>query len=376
MRDPSSQRDQAAPHPTPQPQVDFKETLPSPSQIAPLIITSGKHAPRQPSRAGGFIKIVLGGLVGAVIAQLVIWWLPPPYRSDPLNLAHRVPANFHWLIPVEFRQNGLQVEGPPPAGSNIAEPAAGDPTVTEANGTDASQTPTDGVETPSGDGSESSSADAGSSNVVVPPEPGDEQYGVRNADVFSGLEIQAAVRDVQAAGARLAVAVELQRASLSQQWYRALENLAYRLTFANANDPTIVKQLEPIETLVRAAWTNDAQRLILLESQQRIWTASNSRLKAETPDGCLVIGEVLEVIARGPLFLTSIRLASGPKSVAVLSRIDPTARELNAYRPGDVIAVLGVLVNRPESDLIGFTGTEKHVVWGGRPIRLGPAPSP
>ena len=47
-------------------------------------------------------KIVLGGLAGVVIAQLILWWLPGNLRRDPFGLAPRLPAWLHWLRPDEL----------------------------------------------------------------------------------------------------------------------------------------------------------------------------------------------------------------------------------------------------------------------------------
>ena len=50
-------------------------------------------------------KVILGGVAGLAIGQLLLWWLPPPYRSDPLNLAERLPSQVDFLAP-----KGLRVE--------------------------------------------------------------------------------------------------------------------------------------------------------------------------------------------------------------------------------------------------------------------------
>ncbi len=49
-----------------------------------------------------FVKILLGGLAGIVIAQLILWWLPGNLRRDPLGLAPRLPTWLQWLRPADL----------------------------------------------------------------------------------------------------------------------------------------------------------------------------------------------------------------------------------------------------------------------------------
>ncbi len=46
-------------------------------------------------------KVVLGGLVGLVVAQLILWWLPGNLRRDPFGLADQLPARLKFLLPEE-----------------------------------------------------------------------------------------------------------------------------------------------------------------------------------------------------------------------------------------------------------------------------------
>src|SRR5690606_2655852 len=71
--------------------------------IAPLIARSGKNARRRRSLWSELVRIALGGLFGAILAQLVLWWLPAPYRRDPLGLAPRLPEALALLAPEDLR---------------------------------------------------------------------------------------------------------------------------------------------------------------------------------------------------------------------------------------------------------------------------------
>ena len=50
------------------------------------------------------VKIVLGGLAGLAIGQLILWWLPwDQYRRDPAKIGPKVARYAAWLVPEKFR---------------------------------------------------------------------------------------------------------------------------------------------------------------------------------------------------------------------------------------------------------------------------------
>jgi hypothetical protein len=56
-------------------------------------------------------KIVLGGIAGLTIAQLILWWMPwTKYRRDPFKLGPKVAAYASWIVPAQFHGNA-----PPPS---------------------------------------------------------------------------------------------------------------------------------------------------------------------------------------------------------------------------------------------------------------------
>jgi hypothetical protein len=58
---------------------------------------------RKPKRPGmEVVKIVLGGVAGLVIAQLILWWLPAKWRRDPFKLGPSVSQYASWIVPEQF----------------------------------------------------------------------------------------------------------------------------------------------------------------------------------------------------------------------------------------------------------------------------------
>ncbi|MEZ6119419.1 MAG: hypothetical protein R3C28_23020 [Pirellulaceae bacterium] len=51
------------------------------------------------------VKVVLGGVAGLLIAQMILWWLPGKWRRDPFDLAPQLPASLAFLVPTELRSS-------------------------------------------------------------------------------------------------------------------------------------------------------------------------------------------------------------------------------------------------------------------------------
>jgi hypothetical protein len=79
----------------------------SPGTSAPS--TKRRRGPARPQRkkknaAVEVVKIVLGGIAGLVIAQLLLWWMPwQNLRRDPFGLGPSVAGYAPWLVPARFR---------------------------------------------------------------------------------------------------------------------------------------------------------------------------------------------------------------------------------------------------------------------------------
>lgn len=68
---------------------------------APTSIRSSQRS-RQKSEnpLGMMIKVALGGLMAAPLAQLILWW---GFSRDPVKLGPKVPSVIRWVVPKDLR---------------------------------------------------------------------------------------------------------------------------------------------------------------------------------------------------------------------------------------------------------------------------------
>jgi hypothetical protein len=71
---------------------------PRPKTAAPL-----RPRRKEKNALAEVVKVVIGGLVGLMLAQLILWWLPEPYQRDPAELGPVVGKYVPWIVPAEFR---------------------------------------------------------------------------------------------------------------------------------------------------------------------------------------------------------------------------------------------------------------------------------
>lgn len=78
------------------------------SATAPVTAAKRRKGPVRPQRktknpAAEVVKIVLGGIAGLVIAQLLLWWMPwQDLRRDPFALGPSISKFAPWLVPARF----------------------------------------------------------------------------------------------------------------------------------------------------------------------------------------------------------------------------------------------------------------------------------
>jgi hypothetical protein len=79
------------------------------SAVSSAPSTNRRRGPVRPQRkkknpAVEVVKIVLGGIAGLVIAQLLLWWMPwQNLRRDPFGLGPSIAGYAPWLVPARFR---------------------------------------------------------------------------------------------------------------------------------------------------------------------------------------------------------------------------------------------------------------------------------
>lgn len=66
---------------------------------------------KEKSAVAEMVKVVLGGVVGLILAQLILWWLPEPYKRDPIEIGPTVGKYVPWIVPAEYRPRGDSAGG-------------------------------------------------------------------------------------------------------------------------------------------------------------------------------------------------------------------------------------------------------------------------
>lgn len=92
-----------------------------------------RRKPKNPVAEG--VKIVLGGVAGLVIAQVILWWIGsakewPSKRADISGMAPKIARYVPWIVPERYRggkPSGEAVKEPATVASAAAEAPGGEP---------------------------------------------------------------------------------------------------------------------------------------------------------------------------------------------------------------------------------------------------------
>jgi hypothetical protein len=80
--------------------------------------------------------------------------------------------------------------------------------------------------------------------------------------------------------------------------------------------------------------------------------------------GAVLVGTVKSVQDVGKLVHTRLVLLGAPREVIVVAPRRP------AFQPGDRVAILANIVDRPAEELVGYEGDAPRVAWGGLTEKL------
>jgi len=289
------------------------------------------HANRVKVRSNGnglaFAKVAFGGVAGLILGQVILWWLPHPYRSDPFDLAKKVPTPLRFLLPPnEF--DTIDSTLTTTSISPFEEIAVSSPLVENAMPGDSSR-----------------EVAAVSNGPPVPP-----------TDLR--ITLQTAVAEDTAF---------VERGSYQprhvESWCEGLRQLSVCVsniaTLSSVNDEVVDEMKAFLERIA-----GDPRKVAALTSQ------AVRQMQAEEPidqQGIVVAGEVLSIKPAGELYRTTLRLSETDRTVDVISRQHPTKAEACAEK--DSVLILGVMLTTPTS-LQGYKGTDQLVIFGGFPVNV------
>ncbi len=289
----------------------------------------------------GIVKVALGGVAGLMIGQLILWWLPKPYRTDPMKLAPQLPTPVAFLAPASLRGDVPTLTKDESFPTGIA-PESDTPVPAPSTRATVEETPVVN--------SAADNESAGLHRLVL---------GQTDAPKFSVDEL----KEVLKAAREAEDAVDSpDGAALTRAWYAPLCELARCVTVADPKQPNVKAFARATKAFIGK-----------LESQPRKLQSIARFAAVDISDsdydrkGILLHGKVLEIEAAGSYFQSLVELENRPTPIAVISRTDPRTRSV--YAVGDRVTVLGVIISDPRFYLIGYEGQAETVVFGGLPLR-------
>ncbi len=306
-----------------------------------------KQAVRRNRQAnGGIVKVVLGGVAGLFLGQLILWWLPGQYRTDPMELAPKLPASLSFLAPASLRGDAVLLL---PDDDNKGE---------------ASNASSDGD---SQDSVEPSEAVANAEPLA--PEPTGEPnakaslLGSTDTPSFNIRELNESLAKAKAADAEISKSFDWELAALNR-WYAPIRELAHCVTYANMAEPEIQEFATTTRTFVGKLATDQRKKVAIANlADIDLKNASHERT------GIVVTGKIKSISKIGHFFNTELESpAKSGATVTVISRVDP--RTKLDFTEGDEIVILGVVVADPKLYLLGYNGNEEAIVFGGLPYKV------
>jgi hypothetical protein len=312
--------------------------------------------PRKPSKFGRrrqnllveLAKPVVGGIIGLLIAQLILWWLPGDWRRDPFGLATQLPRYLDFLAPEALRRStpdGARTTNVLPGGNpdiDLSRVGINRPDASP----DASSTATDAEQPLESDRPVASSGPIGLSGVPV----------------LSYAEFDAALRQARAMDASVDSSVNPQTDKRAQQqFYVHMAELARNVTFLDRGTPEAAEGLRSAEEFLESIAASPLKLKIL-----GVGAAGWINYKARPTTGIAFAGTVRQIDRQGNTYETKVELAGRPGSfLDILSQADPREDPRARFEIGDMVVVLAIIVDDPASQVAGYTGNLPLATWSG-----------
>jgi len=325
----------------------MKESVESAPRVTETPIETPFHLPsphsERPKSRGGAkylpIKVVLGGFTGLVLGQLLLWWLPGRLRTDPFQLATKLPPALAFLAPASLR-------GP----ADDLQPAIS----ADGNGNAEVTLLTDGFDDEQFDSLED--------NASTPPDSQVALVGLANAPRLGTDQLQASLKRSREFLDEFNAADEWTTTAVDS-WYSDLCNFGRDITFADPADTNIQVFAHDARTFLLRV-VEDPRRVSAIEESASRWIARSDNDRK----GIVVVGKVTQVVPTGDLFQTTMKYSG--TAIYVVSRIDPRNNPVAQFSAGDTVLIVGVIVVDPSLNLLGYQGDKDLVVLGGLPVKL------
>ena len=342
----------------------------------PAVVTSSRRR-KEKSAAGELLKVIFGGVVGVAIAQLILWWLPGKWSKDPFDFGPKAAKYVPWIVPERWSR----ADGESNDSSNNDNTRSGF-TLEDLrrklreheaqNGKDEPQTPGGGGAFSAGanakkgkasrDDQKSSKADSKDSGNSSTDDLS-SNLGFRKAPKYSADAVTNAWRVARSANN------EWTNDDLhDQRLFEAMANLAERMTFIDMKDPGIGAPTENTRRLLKEI-SQSPKRLTAITNRAPAWLNEIQR----GTEGIFLYGRIESIKKDDLYYETRLDVYSEPKrQLTVVSVVDPAKGNL---KKGQSVIILGTIVESPQKKLVGFSGSQSFVVFGGYPLIAQPPPA-
>jgi hypothetical protein len=171
------------------------------------------------------------------------------------------------------------------------------------------------------------------------------------APLFATADLIAAQKAIQPEFEALSVAGTEEAVTLTTRNYTRFTELAEKIIRLDDLDSPIREEVAGL--LLSLVEKPDV--IPRLRQAGEVWLGAGSR---RTNDGILLVGKVRSIDAQDPLYRTELELVDGG-SIASYSDNDPSDQML----PGDLVLLVGVIVEKPTDHLVGYSGEDQQVLW-------------
>jgi hypothetical protein len=354
-----------------------------------------KPRPKKPAKNPVFevLKIVLGGAAAIPIALLILWWAfgKDPFEAGPLIAKYVpaiVPAKFHGGPAVnknsEDGDDGAAVakksvnksannkQGSNKQGGN-KQPKKQELPKLENLGNPFDLTP----DTPALDPGPTIPTDPLDPGLQIDPlmpdldpqkssqTPPNDQAGVRNAPQYTAAELGEAIDNAAKAVQAWQQAKEGDdKVALARNLYTELSKLGEKITFVDNTDRAVENHLPAVREML-IGFQAEPDIMNMINRVAPAWLGMDVQKRGTK--GILLVGTVKSIVHQGQMFETRLELEDAEHTVVtVASTVDPAGH----YKVDNRLLVLGVVIEEPSLQLIGYEGTDNSLVFGGYPVTL------
>jgi hypothetical protein len=359
-------------------------------------------------------KIVVGGLVGCILAPLVLWW---GFKNDTLQIGPLVAPYAPWAVPEQFHGSGAPTSGDTAANttssrdSKGAPPAAGSPKAGDQSETGqgtnvaANQgksgliadlptdvplpSPTDPGESltiedplaisPSVAPTKQGKTPRAASDIPpvnpapfnpetspvepAPPTPATADKPLPTADDFAKAVHAAAdglTKVNESKGEPIAV-----RQQRYTDMYLAASDVGRMTTLLSTSDSDLIEHVETLKTFLTSL-AADSGKVKALKSLTDLQLPPRKH-----DEGVLVAAVVQDFHAAGSMFECVTQSGRSLAETAIVCANNPQ----DFCQPGDELLVVGRVVEDPQKNIPGYEGDRPRVVLYGYSVTVPKAPT-